>query len=86
MVFNIVTGMTYLVPFTLGHRTAEQKLQKSIPLIVKSLQAFAVQPEVDQFVYVFDILESMADLNAKLLNNHIKLLLEFCLCWLVGAT
>nr|XP_036220173.1 importin-4 isoform X2 [Bactrocera oleae] len=79
VIFNILTGMTYLVPFTLGHNTAEQTLQKSIPLIVKSLQAFAVQPEVDQFVHAFDILESMADLNAKLLNNHIKMLLEFCL-------
>ncbi|XP_017483237.1 PREDICTED: importin-4-like [Rhagoletis zephyria] len=79
VIFNILTGMTYLVPFTLGHNTAEQTLQKSIPLIVKSLQAFAVQPDVDQFVHAFDILESMADLNAKLLNNHIKMLLEFCL-------
>ncbi|XP_065362442.1 importin-4 [Calliphora vicina] len=79
VIFNILTGMTYLVPFILGHNAAEQTYQKSIPLIIKSLQAFAVQPDVDQFVGAFDILESMADYTPKLLTTNIKLLLDFCL-------
>lgn len=79
VIFNILSGMTYLVPFILGHNAAEQTYQKSIPLIIKSLQAFAVQPDVDQFVRAFDILESMADYTPKLLTTNIKLLLDFCL-------
>ncbi|TMW53578.1 hypothetical protein DOY81_001342 [Sarcophaga bullata] len=79
VIFNILSGMTYLVPFILGHNSAEQTYQKSIPLIIKSLQAFAVQPDVDQFVRAFDILESMADYTPKLLTTNIKLLLDFCL-------
>ncbi|XP_061389190.1 importin-4-like [Musca vetustissima] len=79
VIFNILTGMTYLVPFILGHNAAEQTYQKSIPLIIKSLQAFAVQPDPDQFVRAFDILESMADYTPKLLTTNIKPLLDFCL-------
>lgn len=79
VIFNILSGMTYLVPFILGHNAAEQTYQKSIPLIIKSLQAFAVQPDSDQFVQAFDILESMADYTPKLLTTNIKMLLDFCL-------
>lgn len=79
VIFNILSGMTYLVPFILGHNAAEQTYQKSIPLIIKSLRAFATQPDVDQFVRAFDILESMADYTPKLLTNSIKMLLDFCL-------
>ncbi|XP_069968877.1 importin-4-like [Bactrocera oleae] len=69
VIFNILINMTSLVPFTLGHRTAEQKLQKSIPLIG------------NPFKHLLGRLRStnsdgiqLADLNAKLLNNHIKML------------
>uniref|UniRef100_A0A1I8NQF8 Importin N-terminal domain-containing protein n=1 Tax=Stomoxys calcitrans TaxID=35570 RepID=A0A1I8NQF8_STOCA len=79
VIFNILNGMTFLVPFILGHNAAEQTYQKSIPLIIKSLQAFAVQPDTDQFVRAFDILESMADYTPKLLTTNIKMLLDFCL-------
>lgn len=78
VIYNILLGMTYLVPFILGHNTAEQTYQKSIPLIIKSLQAFAVQ-DADKFVRAFDILENMADFTPKLLNANIKPLLDFCL-------
>lgn len=43
VIYNILLGMTYLVPFILGHNNAEHTYQKSIPLVIKSLQAFAVQ-------------------------------------------
>lgn len=48
VIFNIIAGMSFLVPFILGHNTAEHTYQKSIPLIIKSLQAFAVQSDTEQ--------------------------------------
>ncbi|XP_055909499.1 importin-4-like [Eupeodes corollae] len=78
VIYNILMGMTYLVPFILGHNTAELTYQKSIPLVIKSLQAFAVQ-DSDKFVQAFDILESMADYTPKLLTTNIRALLDFCL-------
>lgn len=78
VIFNILEGMSHLVPFILGHMTAEQTYQKSIPYVVKALQGFAVQ-QPEQFVKAFDILESMADYTPKLLTSNIKLLIDFCL-------
>lgn len=79
VIFNILTGMTSLVPFILGHNTAEQTYTKSIPLVVKTLQAFATQPDPDRFVRAFDILESLTDYTPKLLTANIRLLMDFCL-------
>ncbi|KAI9587679.1 importin-4-like [Glossina fuscipes] len=79
VILNILSGMTFLIPFILGHNAAEQTYQKAIPLIVKSLRAFAVLPDSYQFVTAFEILDGMADHTPKLLTNNIKILLDFCL-------
>lgn len=78
VIFNILQGMGNLVPFILGHNGAEITYQKSLPYVVKALQGFAVQ-DADRFVQAFDILENMADYTPKLLNGHLKLLIDFCL-------
>lgn len=79
VILNILSGMTFLIPYILGHNAAEQTYQKAIPLIVKSLRAFAVLPDAYQFVTAFEILDGMADHTPKLLTNNIKILLDFCL-------
>uniref|UniRef100_A0A1A9W4X5 Importin N-terminal domain-containing protein n=1 Tax=Glossina brevipalpis TaxID=37001 RepID=A0A1A9W4X5_9MUSC len=78
VILNVLSGMTYLVPYILGHNTAEQTYQKAVPLIIKSLRAFAVLDNF-KFIAAFGILDGMADHTAKLLTNNIKILLDFCL-------
>lgn len=78
VIYNILQGMGNLVPFILGHNSAEATYQKSLPYVVKALQGFALQ-DPDRFVQAFDILENMADYTPKLLNGHLKLLIDFCL-------
>lgn len=79
VIFNLIMAMSHLVPFILGHNVAEHVFSSSVPYVVKSLQAFAVQNDVDKFIDAFDILENLADHAPKLITNHIKLLIEFCL-------
>lgn len=79
VIYNLIMAMSHLVPFILGNNSAEQMFTTSVPYVVKSLQAFAVQNDADKFIDVFDILENLADHAPKLLTNHIKLLIEFCL-------
>lgn len=78
VILNILCGMCNLVPFILGNNNAEATYQKAIPYILKALQGFAVQ-DPDNFIKAFDILESMADYTPKLLNTHLKPLIDFCL-------
>lgn len=79
VIFNLIMAMSHLVPFILGHNMAEHVYSQSIPYVVKSLQAFAVQNDSEKFIEAFDMLENLADHTPKLLNHHIKLLIEFCL-------
>ncbi|KAG4076996.1 hypothetical protein HA402_015983 [Bradysia odoriphaga] len=78
VILNILLGMGHLVPFILGHNGAEITYQKSIPYVVKALQAFA-QQKPDEFVKAFEILEYMADFTPKLLTPHLSILIEFSL-------
>lgn len=78
VIYNILQGMSNLVPFILGNTGAEQMYQKSIPYVIKALQGFAVQ-EPDKFVQAFDILENLADYTPKLITGNLKLLVDFCL-------
>ncbi|KAL9894224.1 importin-4-like [Glossina fuscipes] len=79
VILNIFSGMTYLVPFILGHNIAKRTYQKGIPVIVKYLHNFAFQLDSFQFVKAFQILDSMADHTPKLLTNYVKLIVNFCL-------
>lgn len=72
-------AMSHLVPFILGHNVAEHVFSSSVPYVVKTLQAFALQDDADKFIDAFDILENLADNTPKLISNHITLLIEFCL-------
>ncbi|XP_055381935.1 importin-4-like [Condylostylus longicornis] len=78
VVYNIITGMSHLVPFILGHNGAEHTYQKAIPIVVKTLEALA-QIDSDKFVKAFEILENLADFTPKLLTSNTQLLIEFCL-------
>ena len=79
VIFNLIMAMSHLVPFIIGHNTAEHIFGSSIPYVVKALDAFATQNDADKFIDAFDILENLADNAPKLLTNHITLLIEFCL-------
>lgn len=79
VIFNLLMAMSHLVPFVIGHNTAEHVYSTSIPYIVKALQSFAIQNDADKFIDAFDILENIADHAPKLISNHIKLLVEFSL-------
>lgn len=76
VVFNIITGMSHLVPFILGHNGAEHTYQKAIPMIVKMLEG---RLDSNKFVKGFEILENLADFTPKLLTSNTQLLIEFCL-------
>lgn len=78
VIYNIMLGMAYLVPFVLGHNSGEHTYQRLMPHIVKALQGFAVQ-DPQKFVKAFDILENLADYAPKLLTSNLKILLDFCL-------
>lgn len=79
VIYNLIMAMSHLVPFILGHNVAEHVFSSSVPYVVKSLQAFALQNDADKFIDAFDILDNLADNAPKLITNHIKLLIEFCL-------
>lgn len=79
VIFNLIMAMSHLVPFILGHMSAEHIFASSIPYVLKTLQALAIQNEMEKFIDAFDILDNIADHAPKLLNNHIKLIMEFCL-------
>ncbi|XP_055625825.1 importin-4-like [Toxorhynchites rutilus septentrionalis] len=76
VVFNILQGMSHLVPFITGHPTAENTYQASIPYVVKALVGFA-QKDSFKFIEAFDILENLADESSRILTPHLKLLIEF---------
>lgn len=79
VIFNLIMAMSHLVPFILGHNVAEHVYSTAVPYVVKSLQAFAAQNDADKFIDAFDFLENLADHAPKLITNHIKPLIEFCL-------
>jgi importin-4 len=79
VVFNLIMAMSHLVPIILGNNVAEHVFQSSVPFVVKTLQAYAIQNDSDKFIEAFDILENMADNTPKLITNHVKMLIEFCL-------
>ncbi|XP_017862293.1 PREDICTED: importin-4-like isoform X1 [Drosophila arizonae] len=78
-VANITMGMSYLMPFVSGHTSAEQTVLKILPLIIKTVFAFAQKGDEQEFCIVFDVIDSIAEYVPKLLNNNVKHLMEFCL-------
>lgn len=78
--FNILVGVGHLVTFSFGlhNSLSERMYTDSIPYLLKSLNAFALKDE-DQFVKAFDILEELADANAKVLTPHLTLIINFCI-------
>lgn len=78
-VANITMGMSYLMPFVSGHTSAEQTVLKVLPLIIKTVFAFAQKGDEQEFSIVFDVIDSIAEYVPKLLNNNVKPLIEFCL-------
>ncbi|XP_017957812.1 importin-4 isoform X1 [Drosophila navojoa] len=78
-VANITMGMSYLMPFVSGHTSAEQTVLKILPLIIKTVFAFAQKGDEQEFCIVFDVIDSIAEYVPKLLNNNVKHLIEFCL-------
>lgn len=78
VLFNILMGMSHLVPFTVGHNSAENTYQGSVPYVIKALQGFAIH-DPEKFVEAFDILDNLADNSVKVLTPHVQLLIEFCL-------
>ncbi|XP_034656773.1 importin-4 [Drosophila subobscura] len=78
-VANMMEGMCSLIPFIVGHTSAEQTVAKVVPLMVFALQAFVEKGVVAEFTTAFEIIDSLAEYVPKLLNNYIKLLVEFCL-------
>ncbi|KAG5680978.1 hypothetical protein PVAND_010452 [Polypedilum vanderplanki] len=79
VIFNIIMAMSHLVPFILGNNSAEHIYTSAVPYVVKTLSALAICNDDEKFIECFDILENMADNVPKLLTNHVKLLIEFCL-------
>uniref|UniRef100_A0AAG5D5I9 Importin N-terminal domain-containing protein n=1 Tax=Anopheles atroparvus TaxID=41427 RepID=A0AAG5D5I9_ANOAO len=78
VIYNILLGMSHLVPFIPGRQEVEQTYQDSIPYVLKALAAFAEQ-DTHTFIEAFDILESLADESSRTLTPHLKLLIDFCL-------
>ncbi|XP_058123821.1 importin-4-like [Anopheles ziemanni] len=78
VIYNILLGMSHLVPFIPGRQEVEQTYQDSIPYVLKALAAFAEQDSF-KFIEAFDILESLADESSRTLTPHLKLLVDFCL-------
>lgn len=79
VLYNILIGMGHLVPYIIGHTTAEHVYQNSVPYILKALHCFAQLEDPEKFINSFEILENLADDCPKLLTPHIKLLIEFSL-------
>lgn len=78
VIYNILVGMGHLVPFIIGHNSAEHAYQATIPYIVKALQGFAVH-DPEKFVNAFENLDNFAESGHKILNPHLQLLIEFCM-------
>ncbi|EDV96789.1 importin-4 [Drosophila grimshawi] len=78
-VVNITMGMVSLMPFVPGHASAEQTVIKLLPLIIKTVSAFAQKGDAHEFSLVFDVIDNIAEYAPKLLNNNVKQLVEFCL-------
>uniref|UniRef100_A0A182MKQ1 Importin N-terminal domain-containing protein n=1 Tax=Anopheles culicifacies TaxID=139723 RepID=A0A182MKQ1_9DIPT len=78
VIYNILLGMSHLVPFIPGRQEIEQTYQDSIPYVLKALGAFAEQDSF-KFIEAFDILENLAEESSRTLSPHMKLLIDFCL-------
>ncbi|XP_035916809.1 importin-4-like [Anopheles stephensi] len=78
VIYNILLGMSHLVPFIPGRQEVEQTYQDSIPYVLKALGALAMQDSF-KFIQAFDILENLADESSRTLSPHMKLLIDFCL-------
>ncbi|XP_043063689.1 importin-4 isoform X2 [Drosophila ficusphila] len=78
-VLNMLVATSCLLPFVSGHSAAEQTVIKTIPLIIKALNAFAQKGDSHQFMNAFEIVDGMVEFVPHLLTNNVKPLLEFCL-------
>uniref|UniRef100_A0A182N9A5 Importin N-terminal domain-containing protein n=1 Tax=Anopheles dirus TaxID=7168 RepID=A0A182N9A5_9DIPT len=78
VIYNILLGMSHLVPFIPGRQEVEQTYQDSIPYVLKALAAFG-EKDSFQFIEAFEILENLADESSRTLSPHMKLLIDFCL-------
>ncbi|XP_022227299.2 importin-4 [Drosophila obscura] len=81
-VANMMQGMYSLIPFIVGHTRAEQTVAKAVPLMVSALEAFVQKGVVTEFTTAFELMDSLAEYVPKLLNNYIKMLVDFCLATL----
>ncbi|KAL7033982.1 hypothetical protein ACKWTF_007804 [Chironomus riparius] len=77
VIFNLIMAMSHLGPFILGNNAGEHIYTAAVPYVVKALSTLANDEE--KFIDAFDFLENLADHAPKLLTNHIKLLIEFCI-------
>ncbi|ALC44686.1 CG32164 [Drosophila busckii] len=78
-VVNLAMGMSYLMPFVTGHANAEHTVLQALPLVIQTVYAFAQKGDEHEFCTVFDVIDSIAEYAPKLLNNNVKVLMEFCL-------
>lgn len=77
VIFNFIMAMSHLIPFILGNNAGEHIYTAAVPYVVKTLSALANDDE--KFIDAFDFLENLADHAPKLLTNHIKMCIEFCI-------
>ncbi|XP_053677381.1 importin-4-like [Anopheles nili] len=78
VIYNILLGMSRLVPCIAGRQDLEQTYRDSIPYVLKALSAFA-EHDPDKFTQAFDILENLVDGSSRTLSPHMNLLIDFCL-------
>ncbi|XP_052844882.1 importin-4 isoform X1 [Drosophila gunungcola] len=78
-VSNMLIGTSCLLPFVSGHSAAEQTVVKAMPMIIKTLHAFALKGDVHEFISAFEIVDTLAEYVPHLLTSNVKSLLEFCL-------
>ncbi|XP_017150960.2 importin-4-like [Drosophila miranda] len=79
---NMMQGMCSLIPFIVGHTMAEQTVSRVVPLMLAALQAFVQKGVLTEFTTAFEIMDSVAEYVPKLLNNYLKMLVDFCLATL----
>ncbi|XP_070138150.1 importin-4-like [Drosophila bipectinata] len=75
---NLVTGMSYLMPVIEGHPEAVNTVAGVMSEILNTVRAFAYTNDVQEFISVFSILESMADHVPRLLKD-VRPVLDCCL-------
>ncbi|ALC49575.1 CG32165 [Drosophila busckii] len=76
---NLAKVMSCLIPFLILDKKAAHTLLQLLPLFMQMLHAFAQKGDEYEFAIVFEVLDIMAEYVPQLLDEHMKLLMEFCL-------